>query len=372
MKEFKIVPSILMMDTAKELYSAYSFSESDLVFISDSTKKRWFHDGFENAIVVNYRQFGNGEPSDEFVNDIIKYIGNKSYDRVFAIGGGTILDVAKLFALEKISPVCDLFQKKFPAKKTKELVLIPTTCGTGSEVTNISILELKALNTKMGLADDTLYADTAVLIPELIKELPYSVFAASSIDALIHAFESFLSPKASPFTKFYAKEAITLILKGYCSIRKMGTAVLSKKCGNFLLASTYAGISFGNAGCAAVHAMSYPLGAKYHVPHGEANYVFFIEIFKTYVKLDPYGNINELLNLISHLLYCNTHNALEELEELLSTILPHKKLISYGVKQNDLEEFTQVVITKQGRLMGNNYTELSERTISHIYQSLFK
>lgn len=107
------------------------------------------------------------------VEAIYKDIKDISYKRVIAIGGGSVLDVSKLFVLKTISPVVDLFEHKLEFIKEKELILIPTTCGTGSEVTNISILELKAKHTKMGLAVDELYADYAVMIPELLEDLPF-------------------------------------------------------------------------------------------------------------------------------------------------------------------------------------------------------
>lgn len=92
--------------------------------------------------------------------------------------------------------------------------MVPTTCGTGSEITNISILELKSRKTKLGLAHETLYADQAFLVPELLEILPYRLFATSSIDALIHAVESSVSPKATAYTLMFGRQAIHLILGG--------------------------------------------------------------------------------------------------------------------------------------------------------------
>ena len=135
---------------------------------------------------------------------------------------GTILDVAKLFALKTVSPVVKLFNKELEIVKDKELILVPTTCGTGSEVTNISILELTAINSKFGLAVDELYPDKAILIPELLAGLPMKYFATSSIDALIHSIESFTSPKGNDFTRMFSLNAMDMILKGYREIAKNG------------------------------------------------------------------------------------------------------------------------------------------------------
>lgn len=101
--------------------------------------------------------------------------------------------------------------------------------------------------------------DGAVLIPELLKKLPFRFFATSSIDALIHAIESYMSPKATPFSELFSEKAIEMLLNGYKSIVKNGEQEKEDRIGDFLLASAYAGIAFGNAGCAAVHAMSMPV-----------------------------------------------------------------------------------------------------------------
>lgn len=259
-----------MLSTVDEFLKEFAPGENDLVFASKGTQKRHLGGKLGAATVIDYRAYGQGEPTDLMVEGIVAALGGKTYDRVFAIGGGTILDVAKLFALEQLSPVTDLYQKKFPAKKARPLILVPTTCGTGSEVTNISILELTKLGTKMGLADAALYADQAVLVPELLKGLPDRVDGARAEDALIHSVESFTSPKSTPFSRTFSLQAMDAIIAGFLAIEKDGLAAREARQGTFLLASTYAGIAFGNAGCAAVHALSYPLGAAQHVPHGEA------------------------------------------------------------------------------------------------------
>lgn len=95
-----------------------------------------------------------------------------SYKRIIAIGGGTVIDISKFFSFKHTSPVLDLYDGKQEIVKDKELIIVPTTCGTGSEVTNIAVLSLNARGTKKGLAHDEMYGDYAVLIPELLKDLP--------------------------------------------------------------------------------------------------------------------------------------------------------------------------------------------------------
>lgn len=371
MKSFKLSPEILTFNKCEEFCSKFNINKNDLIITNEYIYKPFFENFIEDATVIYRRDFGSGEPSDVMVEKIYNQVKDLNYKRVIGIGGGSILDVAKLFALEKLTPVCDLFEKKFEPVKNKELILIPTTCGTGSEVTNISVLHLSSINSKLGLAHDEILADYAVLIPELLKVLPFKVFAASSIDALIHSIESFVSPNASVFTEMYSIEAMKMIINGFKNIVDNGKDELNNILDDFLIASTYAGIAFGNAGNGAVHAMSYPLGSVYHVPHGEANYVCFTEIFKTYEKLNPNGKIKRLTNILSEVLNCSEKEVFEELEKLLYKILPKKSLSGYGVTEEDLILFTNNVLTKQGRLMKNSYVDLDRDTVYNIYKSLY-
>lgn len=371
MQQFQVVPKIVMCETVTEFCEAYQVGKGDLLFVSGGAYERSFRGLADGAVIVNYRKYGLGEPTDQMAEGIYADIRDVEYHRVIAVGGGTILDVAKLFALKYISPVVDLFEGKLPVERTKKLLLVPTTCGTGSEVTNISILELTERNTKFGLAKPELYADEAVLIPELLNELPFRFFAASSIDALIHSIESFTSPKANAFTRMYSKKAMEIIIRAYQKIAADGEEARKPLLGDLLLASTYAGIAFGNAGCAAVHAMSYPLGAAYHVPHGESNYAMFTGVYQTYQKLKPEGSIRELNVILGELLSCPPANVYDEMEKLLDHILKKKALREYGVTKADLDGFTETVMTKQGRLMANNYTELNAAAVRAIYEELY-
>lgn len=371
MKQFELVPDIVLFDTCKEFVKNYKIGVGDLIITSEHTYTTYFKPLIKDAAVIYIRTYGQGEPSDDIVEAMYTDVKNIDYKRVVAIGGGTVIDVAKLFALRTVSPVVDLFEHALQAVKDKELFILPTTCGTGSEVTNISILELKSRHTKMGLAVPALFADKAVLIPELLHDLPFKFFATSSIDALVHAMESYLSPKASPFTEMFSTQAIEMILSGYQKIAADGEAARIPLLNNFLIASTYAGIAFDNAGCGAVHAMSYPLGAVYHVPHGEANYAMFIGVFNTYMNLNSSGKIKKLNRLLVRILDCEQAKVYNELENLLNQILQKKPLHEYGVIEEELISFTESVMEKQGRLMANNYTELTKERVLEIYRQLY-
>ncbi|CAK7005580.1 MAG: Long-chain-alcohol dehydrogenase 1 [Desulfovibrio sp.] len=371
MKMLSIKPSIDLYGSCKEFAETLQINENDLVISNKYIYEPFFGSMGLKCKVLYQEEYGVGEPSDEMAEKLYADMKGGSYKRIIAIGGGTIIDIAKLYALKNVSPILDLYDRKLELIKDKELILVPTTCGTGSEVTNISILELKSRHTKMGLAADELYADSAAMIPELLDGLPFKFFATSSVDALIHAYESFLSPKSSPYTEIFAKEAIELILRGYMEIAKNGEEARKPLLKEFLIASNYAGIAFGNAGVGAVHAMSYPLGGTYHVPHGEANYALFVGVCKAYQKRNPTGKITVVNKIICDILGCKEDVVYEELEKLLNKILQRKPLREYGVTDADIKDFTENVMTKQGRLTANNYVPLDAAAVEAIYRELY-
>ncbi len=371
MQSFKIQPKIELADSLAEFCQEFQVGPGDLLFASRRTQQNYLQDLAQGAIIIDYRDFGSGEPTDTMVEGIARALAGRDYKRVIAIGGGTILDVAKLFALQTILPVAKLFQQEIPPVKKCELILLPTTCGTGSELTNISILSLTSLSTKLGLAHDALYADYAVLIPELLKDLPDRAFGASAIDALIHAMESFTSPRATAFTKMFSLQAMELIIKGFQDIVVQGRKARDKHLQDFLLASSYAGIAFGNAGCAAVHALSYPLGAAKHVPHGEANAVMLLPVYKLYQEKHYGGSLRDLCQYLAGLLGCQELDVWLRLEDLLTGILSWKSLADYGVTKDELDAFADVVMNKQRRLMANNFVTLTRQDVEKIYGSLY-
>ncbi len=370
MKQLMLKPSIYKFDTCKEFAKEFAIGKGDLVITNKYIFDPAFGDLGLECDVIYQENYGAGEPSDDMAEAIYKDIkGNPK--RIIAIGGGTVIDISKLYALKYVSPILDLYDGNLPVVKDKELVLVPTTCGTGSEVTNIAILALNSRGTKKGLAVDEMYADAAVMIPELLRGLPFRFFATSSIDALIHAVESSLSPKANSYTKMFGYKAIEMILKGYVHIRDNGPDSRIPLLEDFLVASNYAGIAFGNAGCAAVHAMSYPLGGKYHVAHGEANYAMFTGVMKNYMELKTDGEIAVLNKFIADIIGCDVDNVYDALEDLLNVMIPKKPLHEYGVTEQDLVEFTESVIVNQGRLMANNFVELDKERVYKIYKELF-
>lgn len=370
MQELMLRPVIHSFLNCREFAEQFKIGPGDLILTNEFIYQPYFECLNLGCDVLFQEKYGSTEPTDVMLEAIASDF-NPACRRIIGIGGGTVIDIAKILALDTILPVEDLYDGKVPVSRSRKLVLVPTTCGTGSEVTNISILALTRRQTKKGLAHDSLYADAAALIPELLKGLPFRFFAASSIDALVHAMESSLSPKSNETIRIFSYKAISMILNGYQKIAADGPEARQALLADFLSAATYAGIAFGNAGCAAVHALSYPLGAVYHVPHGESNYAMLTGVMKKYMEIKSDGELARLNHHIATLLGCSDDAVYQELETLLNTLLPKKALREYGVTMADLDKFTDSVIAEQERLLKNNFVPLSQKQISEIYKELY-
>lgn len=371
MELFKLKTRLHKFDKFNEFANEFNLSKDDLVITNGFLYEPFMKELNLPCTFVMQEKYGMGEPSDEMMNAILNDVKGTSFNRVVAIGGGTVIDIAKLFVLKDLTDVGAAFEKTMPIVKDKELVIIPTTCGTGSEVTNISIAEIKSKNTKMGLAVDELMPDHAVLVPEFLRGLPYKFYVYSSIDALIHAIESYVSPKSNPYTQIYSIDAIRKIMDIYKGIIENGEEYRLERLDEILIASNYAGIAFGNTGVGAVHALSYPLGGTYHVPHGEANYQFFTEVFKVYNEKNPNGKIKEVNALLAEILKVDESKVYDEVEVVLGKLLSKNQLRTYGMKEAEIEGFTDSVLEKQQRLLANNYVELSRDEIKGIYSRLY-
>lgn len=371
MQLLTIKPQLHKFDHFAEFAQEFQLGKGDLVFTHEFIYKPYMEALGLECDFLFQEHYGNGEPNSDMANKLLSDASNKHYDRVIAVGGGSVIDLGKILALKDITDSLALFQGKQPAIQDKQLIIVPTTCGTGSEVTNISVMMFNELGTKIGLTNDALFANHAVLIPELVTGLPYPFFLYSSLDALIHATESYVSPFASPASKMFSTAAIEMLLAGYLHILKNGPDSRLEVLDQFSLASTYAGIAFGNAKVGSVHALSYALGANYHVPHGESNYEFFVAVFKFYNEKKPEGAIQELNALFARLLDCDIHQVYDVLSKTLSGLIPVKPLREYGMKSEEISSFTDSVIENQERLLATSYVRPSREDILKIYQSLY-
>ena len=375
MREILIKGQLNKFKTFKEFAEEFNLGKRDLIVTNEFIYKPFMEKlGLECQVVFQER-FGEGEPSEEMLTDIFAALNPDTYDRIIAVGGGAIMDICKVLSLKRPTTVHDLYFKKFDVIPEKELVAIPTTCGTGSEVTNISVAIVRDDNgntTKLGLVSDLLFPSSVCLIPEMLRTLPYKPFASSAIDALIHAVESYLSPSRATMTsELYGVKAMELILEGFRKIRDEGEESRFEYLDEYVTAACYAGIAFLQAGCATVHAMSFPLGGTYHVPHGESNYALFGKVLEKYDVIKPEGKIAEFKKTIARIIGGSEEDAIANLNELLEVILHLKPLREYGFKEEDIDIFADSVIKNQQRLVTNSYVPLTEDLIKEIYRETF-
>ncbi len=369
MELFKLKPVISSFNNFEEFAKEFNITKKDLVITNEFLFEPYMSKYNLECNFIMQENYGLGEPSDEMIDNILKDIKKINYNRIIAIGGGTVIDIAKIISIKGITKVENIFESNFEIKDTTPLVIIPTTCGTGSEVTNVAITELKQKHTKLGISNDSILPTDAVFIPELLKGLPYKFYLCSAIDALIHATESYVSPKANIYTRIFSVKAIEIIIDVFKNLVQKGADFRFTCFKEMLIASNFAGIAFGNAGVGAVHALSYPMGANFHIPHGESNYLFFTKVFEIYNQKDPNGSIKDINNLYSNLL--GTTKPFKELDNLLSKLIEKKRLSEYGMKESQIKEFSVSVIEKQQRLLKNNYVYLSQEEIENIYQQLY-
>lgn len=382
MRGFSIKTEIEEYDTFEEYAKEAQLGADDLVLCGEHTYDDYVAPLSLPVQTLFREKYGKGEPTDGMVDAILDELRGRKYGRIIAIGGGTVIDIAKAVAVAgPDDTVDDLYDNVAQLKAYHELVIIPTTCGTGSEVTNISVINRVSKGVKMGLASPAMLPAKAVMITNMLDSLPYKVFATSSIDAMVHSVESYLSPNACTISRIFSKEALITIIKCWKkSVEDGGGDAWKKYAADFLKASNWAGLGFGYGGCAAVHATAYPLGSVYHIPHGQSNQLMFRSVMEKYKEIKPVGKINELEAIIAEALgleadgsdkHGDSIQPLEALYELMDEVLKAQPLREFGVKEEDLPVFANSVINTQLRLLKNNYVELTEEQVLDIYKAAY-
>lgn len=371
MKLFQQKSVIEKYDDVKSFVEAYNIGADDFILATKRIYETCFAPLNLKAHVEYKSKYGSGEPTDVMIDALLEDFRQGDYKRIIAIGGGAVIDMAKILVLDGEAKAESYYRKEVPLRKVRTLLAVPTTCGAGSEVSNVSITEITSIHSKLGLAVDEIYADEAVLIPELLRELPYEFFATSAIDAFIHAIESFVSPKANLYTEMFSEKAMEMIVHGFREIIAHGKEYRMELLEDFLVASNLAGVAFGNAETGMVHAMSYPLSGMYHVAHGEANYQFLTAVFAAYQKMNPTGKIIRLNAFLAKMMECDEAVVYEKLQELLDQIISRKKLREYGMKEEEIHSFAVSVDASQQRLLNQSYVKPAIEQMEAVYRELY-
>lgn len=292
-------------------------------------------------------------------------------EAVVAIGGGSTLDIAKvasLLATDSVD-VRDMVGINKVRRAGLPTVLVPTTAGTGSEVTTVAILSDEQAHLKVGIVSPFMLANVVLLDAELTRGLPRAGTAASGIDALIHAIEAFTGNTATPHTDLYAREAIRLIMANIRQAWSRGEDMAAREA--MLIGSFYAGMAFSNSGCAAVHAFAYPIGAEFHIPHGIANAIMLIPVLRMTIpsKLERYAELASLLG--ENIEGLNQRDAafrcVPALEALFADLRIDRSLTSHGVREEHVGGIADGVM-KVTRLLGNNPYTITRADAETLYR----
>ncbi|MEB1807944.1 MAG: iron-containing alcohol dehydrogenase [Bacillaceae bacterium] len=316
------------------------------------------------------------EPPLHTAEKLVSYIRKEKFDLIIGVGGGSALDLAKLGAVlaqneGEVKDYLNLTGTKQVQHKGLPKIMIPTTAGTGSEVTDIAVLSLEG--TKDVVTHPYLISDVAIVDPILTMSVPPKITAATGIDALTHAIEAYISVNSSAVTDGIAEKAIELI--GASLERAFNNGSDEEAREQMSTASYMAGLAFYNAGVGGVHALAYPLGNRFKLPHGESNAVLLPYVMN-YIQE---GCKEKLANVYLKLTQDVSVNQNEELStSCVQTLFYLNKklkiptsLKEYGIEQRHLEMLTDDAM-KQKRLLARSPVKLEWKDIFNIYSAAYE
>lgn len=321
--------------------------------------------GVEVAIYSNVV----ADPPEHVVHEAVDAGHRHNTDIVIGLGGGSSMDVAKLIAvlagseqeLGAIYGIGNVKGARLP------LVQIPTTAGTGSEVTNIAIVTTGA-TTKMGVVAPQLYADMALLDAELTLGLPPLVTAATGIDAMVHAIEAYTSRhKKNPLSDLFARKALGLLSANLITACQDGRNLAARQA--MLLGAMLAGQAFSNAPVAAVHALAYPIGGTFHVPHGLSNSLVLPHVlrFNLPEAASLYAELAEIVApQASGSVDARAEALVTAMEQIAVVTGIERTLQQVGIKEADLDQLADDAML-QTRLLGNNPRTITRDDARAIY-----
>lgn len=313
------------------------------------------------------------DPAFETASVAAKAARDSGADTILGLGGGSSLDIAKVASIlvTNADPVNSYFGIDLVPGPGLKTILVPTTAGTGSEVTPIAILSDHGEKLKKGIVSPYLFPATAILDPSFTVGLPAHITAATGMDALIHAVEAYTSVNANSITDMFAEQAIRLISANIRTAFANGANIEARQ--NMLEGSMLAGMAFANAGVTAVHAFAYPIGAEFHIPHGIANSIMLWPVmeFNMMGNLTKFANIADLMGEVTDGLSEREAAllAVDSLRDLISDVEIPTSLSQFGIRESDIPSLAQGVM-KVTRLLANNPREMSLASAEKIYRKV--
>jgi len=309
------------------------------------------------------------DPSLQLVDSIAARARDTRVQGVIGLGGGSSIDSAKVAAAltGNEGSIRNYLGVGILPKPGLPIFAIPTTAGTGSEVTYLSILSDLENETKKGFGTPYIMPEVAFLDPELTVGLPPHITAPTGMDALCHCVEAFTSVNANAYSDPLAQKAIELIGANIRESYNNGTNLKARE--NMLLGSLMAGLAFANAGVTAVHAFAYPLGGLFHVPHGMANSLMLPTIikFNASAKKDRFGRVAELLTGKSG---ADWKECIDEMESLSSDLKLPANLKAIDIPESAIKKMS-ISVMDQTRLLVNNPREVTQEDAFAIYTEAY-
>lgn len=327
-------------------------------------------DGLEVQVFDQVRE----DPPESTVLEAAEQARTASVDGVLAVGGGSSMDVAKVVAvlLGGTQALPDLYGVGQVSGKRLPLMLVPTTAGTGSEATPVAVITTGE-TTKAGVSSPVLLPDVAVLDPALTLGLPPAVTAMTGVDAMVHAIEAYTSRhKKNPLSDMLALQALSLLSANIRTAVHEGSNSIARE--NMLLGACLAGQAFANAPVAAVHALAYPLGGHYHIPHGLSNSLVLPSVmnFNANAACALYAELAEVVigGPVPGSAEAKTQALIQSLRELIDDVGLPATLASARVPEADLEMLAQDAMLQQ-RLLVNNPRDVAYDDALAIYRAAY-
>ena len=313
------------------------------------------------------------EPTIGILRDALAIATKGKTDAVIGVGGGSAMDVAKLVAvfLGSEQQIDDVFGIGRIAERKTFLACLPTTSGTGSEVSPNAILLDERDNLKKGVVSPHLVPDAAFVDPLLTLSVPPSVTAATGLDALVHCIEAYANKFAHPVVDLYALEGIRLIVGGLLRAVHDGADIEARE--KLALGSLFGGLCLGPVNTAAVHALAYPLGGEFHVPHGVSNAVLLPHVirFNLSAAIERYATMAIALGVTGARSPSETAaRGVARLVELSKECGVPQHLSELGVPRNAIPRLAKGAMTVT-RLLKNNPRDLTEADAISIYEAAY-
>jgi len=325
--------------------------------------------GISHHLIAGVRQ----EPSAAEIDALNASLGEEKFDAVIGIGGGSVLDAAKLLSVLRTNdvPVASLIGAELASHRGLPAVMIPSTSGTGSEVTPNAIVTLPEEELKMAVVSRHLIPRLVILDPELTLALPKEVTAATGMDAFTHALESFISNKANAFGDTFALDSMRLLSRSMLDVYADGSNYRARE--QMLIGSMYGGAALTASGTAAVHALAYPLGGKFGIPHGVANAMLLPHVMafncdaiagRLAVAAEAMG-----LDTAGRSAARAAEAVIERIQEWTRALEIPQNLRHYGVTESDLDGLAEAA-SKVQRLLANNPKKLELADMRMLYARL--